>query len=664
MRYEFGQFFFDAHSGQLLREGVEVPLNRKAAAVLRILVEDCGNVVKKDDIIDEVWSDSFVEESNLTQHIYTLRKALGQTASQVTYIETVPKSGYRFNPRVNVLPNGNGNGLGNGNGKVVEALPKTIPSDDNEVLFEPKESEAPASIVTTLPDTADISTRLDPKFRPSLKLVAYSLLGCILITASALIFYRYPNVFGSPGTSRAKSIAVIPFRSLDGSEDPDKLGLGMADAVITKLGKLQQIQVRPTSSVFDFASKQMADPISAGRSLGVDTVLDGTLQRVDGKVRVTVQLISISDEKTLWSDSFNEDFTDVFKVQDVIAERVARAFMPNLDDNQKRLLGQRATSNIDAYKAYTLGVYFWSSRNKDALVKGIDYFKQAIELDPDYAYAYAGLADSYAMMGYYQYDEPSEMFQLAKQTANHALTLDDTVAEAYIALAQVQKHFEHDNDASRLSLERAIELSPYNATAHQRYSWQLIADKKIVPAVSEMRLAHEYNPISPIVNTALCQILSYRGEREEAIAYCKNANEIDPNSSVHLRAYADVLFFSGQTDDAIGMLETAVQKNKRDQSWLIRLAYFYAKTGRRDEAFKIYRELRAEESDDSRRFIHFANLAFALGEEKESYALLQQAAKNCAIPFDGVYDPIFADLRSDDSHGQIFIKYYCGDSSR
>lgn len=669
MNYEFEQFRFEPSTGRLLKAGVEIPLNKKDAAILRILVEDSGNIVSKDYIIEEVWSDSYVEESNLTQHIYTLRKLLGQASSQVTFIETIPKTGYRFKACVNAIPlngnghspgNGNGNGhsLGNGNGIAIASLPEKAADHETMVVGKSVEPEAALPTIPT-------STNVIPPFlrvESRQKLIALALVGCVLTGLAILISYQVPSGLSTPQSSQVKSIAVLPFRTLDGSDDPDKLGLGMADAVITKLGKLRKIQVRPTSSVIDFASKEPVSPISAGRSLGVDTVLEGTLQRVDGKVRVTVQLISIGDEQTLWSESFNEDFADVFKVQDVIAERVARAFTPNLDDNQKRLLGHQATSNMDAYKAYMLGVYFWSSRNKEGLEKGIGYFKQAIERDPNYAYAYAGLADSYAMMGYYQYDDPSEMFQLAKQTANHALTLDETVAEAYVALAQVQKHFEHDNDASRRSLERAIELSPYNATAHQRYSWQLIADKKIGPAISEMRLAHEYNPISPIVNTALCQILSYQGEREEAVAYCKNANEIDPNSTVHLRAFADVLFFNGQTDQAIGMLETAV-KTKRDHGWLIRLAYFYAKTGRRDEAAKIYRELRAEETDDSRRFIHFANLAFALGEKEESYALLQKAAKNCAIPFDGEFDPIFLDLRSDDRHGQIFLQYRCGSPS-
>jgi tetratricopeptide (TPR) repeat protein len=330
-----------------------------------------------------------------------------------------------------------------------------------------------------------------------------------------------------------------------------------------------------------------------------------------------------------------------------------------LNEEQKRLLEQRSTDSTEAYKAFILGTYFWNTRSRDGLPKAIDYFKRAVELDANYANAYAGLADSHAMMAYYGFGVPGEAFPLARQTAEKALALDGTVAEAYLALAQVQKHFEHDDDASRRSLEKAIELSPYNATARQRYAWQLVADKKIEPAVAEMRLAHEYNPVSPAINTALCQVLSFRREYQEAAGYCKHANEIAPDSSLYQLEYADVLFFGGQVDEAIGKLENAALKNDQAYSLFVRLAYFYAKTGRRNEATKIYRELRAGSSDDSRMIIQFANVAFALGEKEESYGLLLQASEKCAIPFEADYDPLFDDLRSIDPHRQIFLRYSC-----
>lgn len=639
MKYEFGEFHLDAVTGRLLKAGVEIPLNNKAATVLRILVEAKGEIVRKNDIIGEVWSDRFVEECNLTQHVYILRKALGQSASQTTFIETIPKVGYRFNATVNEVTQ---NGIGNGHG-------------DRSLVVRNEETDE--RDLRDSPICIREAKRSETEF--TLRRITFVLLVCVLAAGVSWALYVFLGDQSAAQPAKLRSIAVLPFKPLEGSDDTERLGLGMADAVIAKLGRLQQIQVRPTGSVFDIAEKQMIDPVSAGRKLRVDTVLEGSFQRVEGRVRVTVHLISVGDEVTLWSESFNEDFADVFTVQDVIAERVAHALVANLNAEQKRLLGQRSTDSTEAYKAYILGTYFWNTRSRDGLPKAIDYFKRAVELDANYANAYAGLADSYAMMAYYGFGVPGEAFPLARQTAEKALALDGTVAEAYLALAQVQKHFEHDDDASRRSLEKAIELSPYNATARQRYAWQLVADKKIEPAVAEMRLAHEYNPVSPAINTALCQVLSFGHEYQEAAGYCKHANEIAPDSSMYQLEYADVLFFGGQVGEAIGKLENAALKNDQAYSLLVRLAYFYAKTGRRNEATKIYRELRSGASDDSRMLIQFANVAFALGEKEESYGLLLQASEKCAIPFEADYDPLFDDLRSIDPHRQIFLRYSC-----
>lgn len=649
--YEFENFQLDIENKQLIKDGNIVALNHKAFTILLILVRNSGHMTKKEDIIEEVWSDHFVEESNLTQHIYTLRKVLGSNECNESFIKTFPKVGYLFTAEVipvyqnekNAERGINENGNGNGH--------KHLTTDERlENLFTYTPVIYKNGEHSEVKEQSAVNRLFDYKIGAIF--AAVLLLGIILVSS-----FLYLRTVSTPNLAenKVKSIAVLPFKAIVDSEEDKKLGLGMADAVIIKLGKLQQIPVRPTSSVFPYISQPAVNPVLAGQSLGVDTVLEGTVQREGGRIRVTVQLINIDDEKTLWAESFNEDFRDIFTMQDVISERVARSLTKNLTNNQKLLLEQHATNNPAAYQAYALGIYFWNTRTKDGLLKAVDYFKQAIEIDPNYAYAYAGLADSYTMLAYYHYDNSGEMYLPAKEAAIKAINLDATISEAYVALALMQKTFEHDNNGSRLSLEKALELAPYNATARLRYAWQLVADKKMEAAVSEMRQAQEYSPLSPVINTALCEILNYQRDYEEAMIYCKKAEELAPDSTHHRFAAADNLFFSGQPEAAISGLEKCVQKNSKDYGSLVRLAYFYAKTGRKAESTEIYEKLRNSKSDDNRRFIHFANIAFALGKEDESRNYLQQAADNCAIPFFADYDPLFDDIRLDERNKQILM---------
>jgi TolB-like protein/Flp pilus assembly protein TadD len=568
--YDFGGFRLDVENKQLVKHGNAIPLNHKAFGVLLFLVRNSGQTARKEDIIESVWTDSFVEESNLTQHIYTLRKILDSDLDSESLIKTIPKMGYRF--------------------------------------------------------TASVSS--DSQNRKS----------------------------------DVKTIAVLPFRPLIDSDHDEKLGLGMADAVITKLSKLQQVPVRPTGSIFRYVKQPPISPVSAGRDLGVDTVLEGTIQREGGRIRLTVQLISVNEEKTLWAESFNEDSGDIFTMQDLISERVARLLTKNLTNNRKQILEQRATSNKDAYQAYMLGLYFWNVRTREGLLKAVDYFKQAIALDPDYASAYAGIADAYGLLAYYHYDLSDVMYSLAKEAATKALALDPAMSEAYVALALPQKYLENDYQSSRLLLEKALELSPFNATAHQRFAFQLLADKEIDRAVSEMRLAQEYSPLSPVINTDLSEVLILQREFEEAAVYCDKAREIAPDSSLHQIPCADILFFTGQTERAIDGLEEYTRKEKKDYFALSRLCYFYAKTEKTEAAAAIYDKLLAE-WDDSRSLTNLAVLAFELKRKDEAYCLLQKAVETGAVPFTVDYDPVFDDLRADPQYKQLFVRFKTADST-
>lgn len=642
--YDFENFRLDIENKQLLKDGSVIAVNNKALTILLILVRNSGRLTKKEDIINEVWHDHFVEESNLTQHIYTLRKALGATPENDHFIKTYPKIGYLFSAKVTPIfrePN-----------RLNFTFEK--PGDEG---FQPEVFDN--GLFTYTPEISP-KTVQPPKEKDSAQwLTDYKLAGIL----TAVLFFGVLLGVGSlylktysvkeSEDKKVDSIAVLPFRSIVESEEDKKLGLGMADAIIVKLSKLQQIPVRPTSAVFLYVSQPNVDPVSAGQNLGVDTVLEGTVQRDSGKIRVTVQLINVKSRKTLWAESFNEDFRGVFAMQDIISEKVANSLTRSLSNNQKTLLEQHPTENPQAYQAYMFGIYFWNTRTRDGLLKAVDYFKDAIEIDPNYAYAYAGLADAYTMLAYYHYDNSGEMYLPAKAAALKAISLDDRVAEAYIALALVQKTFEHDEKSSRESLEKAIEISPYNATAHQRYAWYLVGENNLEKGIAEMRMAHQYSPLSPVINTAMCEILNYNRAFDEAKNYCSKAEELLPDFTLSKIAAVDNLFFDGKKDEAVRKTEEYLRKDRENNGLKSRLAYFYAKTGKKSEAAALYEHLQKIESGDNRRFAYLANIAFALDRKDEARALLRQGAENCAIPFFADFDPFFEDIRFDEENRKI-----------
>lgn len=321
--YQFGPFCLDAEERVLLREGRLVPLPAKALSTLLVLVLSRGQLVEKEVLIEKVWPEEFVEEGNLAQHIFMLRKALGETVENVKYIETVPRRGYRF----------------------------VAPVSERRKEF--------AEVAN------DVSKRITLKKDTPERLVDIP------------------------------SIAVLPFETLGATTQDEYLGLGIADALITRLSKLRKVKVRPTSAVRN-AMKDNA--VSVGRALKVATVLEGTIQKWDEYIRVTVQLVSIRDGATLWAERFDEKFTNIFAIEDSISEKAATALTVKLTAEEQELLAKRYTENTQAHQAYLKGRYFFARRSQESLTKSIEYFELAIRIDPDYAIAYAGLAECYCML--------------------------------------------------------------------------------------------------------------------------------------------------------------------------------------------------------------------------------------------------------------------------
>src|SRR5437773_7638394 len=481
------------------------------------MVEHHDTVLDKERLMEAVWPDSIVEENNLSQNISTLRRIFGETPGSHSYIVTVPGRGYRF---------------------VAEVSDRT---DNGSATVKAEQGDGP-TLAANRTDAATAKGRQRARGKTGGPW-ALAVLGVIVLAAAFLA--RGPSVsrlekhgVGSavpataPGTvgERVNSIAVLPFEPLGQDTNDELLGLGMADAVIGRMSNLKKLVVLPTSAVSKYKGPT-SDPLAAGRALQVDAILSGTIQRSSDQVRVTAQLVHVARGRTIWSEKFDQTFTDIFGIQDSISDSVVRSLALNLTTDEQKQLGKHYTTNVAAYDSYLMGLYFWNTRSKEGLEKAIDYFEQAVQKDPNFALAYALMADCYYLEIFYAYNPAPNAVSNAKAAADRALLLDDSVAEAHVASAMVHS-LQHQLHPAMESLRRALELNPNLATAHLRYAWCLCGFGQLNDAVREMKRAQELDPLSVTNSTALGILLTFARQFDGALTYCSRAAELDPNNYV------------------------------------------------------------------------------------------------------------------------------------
>ncbi len=646
--YDFENFRLDVVNEQLLKGKESIPLTHKAFLTLLILVQNYGHLVKKEDIITKIWHDSFVEDANLTQHIYVLRKTLGNNKSGKPFIETVPKRGYLFTVQVQKIEK-----------EIKDFVTPDLKShsflQDDAVL-----NEDLLFIKTDIHTTKDsILHQTNPNQQEFLsnsgKFNLFWLTLCLVILAIFGLFLFKTRLNINANNTSLNSMAVLPFKQIGEESRNEKLGFGMADAVIMRLSKLQKISVRPTSAVFRLTDKNF-DPIVAGKELNVDSVLEGTVQREGEMVRVSVRLLKVNDGSTIWSDTFDEKFTRIFALQDSISTRVAKAMYLNLSAKQEEQLTAKTTSNPQAFQAYQLGIYFWNKRAKEDLEKAAQYFQKAVEIDENYALAYAMLADSYNMLYYYGFAENSkETIDKAEVAAKKALELNDNLAESQIANSYVQLAKYNDLENSLHSLERAIQLSPNNPTARIRYGWQLLRSGDLDKTLEQMELAQANDPLSPVSNSAVCSILLLKKNFGEALKYSEKAVELQPNAPMIKVQLASVYYLNGRTNQAISILQEESQRPFSKLDALAGLAFIYAKTGRIKEATEIYEQLKKEK--DINRISDLSLIAFTLGKKTEAleyFKLMKSKRKN--IPLSILSDPYWEEVFKDADFKELIPK--------
>jgi TolB-like protein/Flp pilus assembly protein TadD/class 3 adenylate cyclase len=447
-----------------------------------------------------------------------------------------------------------------------------------------------------------------------------------------------------------KSIAVLPFENL--SRDPDNayFAEGVQDEILTRLAKVAGLKVISRTSTERFKSSPENLPEIA-RRLGVAHILEGSVQKSNDQVRVNVQLIKAATDAHLWADTYDRKLNDIFMVESEIAKAVADTLRVKLTGSEKIQLAKKPTTNQEAYELYLRGRFFWSKRTAADLRKSIDYFNQAIAKDPDFALAYAMLAQAWLLLPNYDGGSPKDCGPPAEAAIQKALALDETSSEAHTALGYLRATFQFNFSAARAEYERAMQLNPNDATAHHWLAFDVLMPLgESAQAVAEMRRALELDPLSLIINEVLGGALMRAGRLDEAIVQLRKTIEMDAGFPNAHRTLGQALEHKGQIPEAMAEYQKAVAL-AADPAGLGLLGHLYGTIGRKDEATEILGQLRAMRERQYLDPYHLAIVYLGLGEREQALATLEQSyderngARLQFIRIDPFLDPLRGDPR-------------------
>jgi DNA-binding winged helix-turn-helix (wHTH) protein/TolB-like protein/tetratricopeptide (TPR) repeat protein len=550
----FGPFELNLENGDLRKDGEAVRLARQPSTVLTLLASRPGELVSREEIKQKVWDgETFVDfEHGLNFCVRQIRTVLGDSADSPQYIETLPRRGYRFIAPI---------------------------------------SYAPGAVEIGAQESAQKPLRREPRRHPYRWIVA----GLATVVACSLIIFFLMRGRRSQ-IAPVRSIAVLPFVSVGGEARDQTLELGIADSLITQLAQMR-IPVRPVAAVVAFNSPER-DALAAGRSMGVDAVLDGSVEKNKDHLRISARLFRVSDGEALWVGRFDGSAANVLSLQDRISEGVAGV----LDSSQTRdrvHLAHTQTINASAYREYIEGRYLWNTRALEAFPKAITHFENAIRLDPDYAAAYAGLADAYALLGCgpgFGVPRPVAM-ERAKDAALRAMQIDDSLAEPHASLAFELMHYEWKWTEAEKEFRRAIELDPNYATAHEWYAYDLLALDHPEEALAESRRAQELDPTSVIMNSDVAEFLFFAGQFDAAEQQARTVLEMDANFSNAHAVLSLVALQEGRYADAIAEMQPKATDNPVVVNYYRGgVAAAYAEAGRIGEAQGLINRMLAQKN--------------------------------------------------------------------
>lgn len=460
-----------------------------------------------------------------------------------------------------------------------------------------------------------------------------------------------------------KTIAILPFRSLIPDANYKYLGLGMADVLITRLGNIKQLLVRPTSAVVKYDNLEQ-DPVLAGNELGVESILEGTIRSIGEKLRVTVQLVNVEKKSPVWAEKFDEKFTDIFTAEDSIAEKLTPALMLTLNADETRQIKRRFTESAEAYHAYLKGRYYWNKQTPEGLQKSVEYFEQAIAIDTNYALAYAGLADAYNLLGTWGGVPPRQVTPRAKAMALRAIEIDEAIAEAHTPLGGAKAMYDWDWPGAEMEFKRAIELSPGYATAHHAYAMAcLLPLGRFDDALAEIKRAQELDPVSLFINASAGMVLNYAGRYDEAIEQFKKVLELEPNYYLSHWCLGYAYEGKGAYKEAIEAYQKARILSGGSSSTTRSLGHLYAVLGKTEEAYSLLNELKQASQQQYVSPYDIAGIYAGLGEQAKAVEWLETAYRDHAGALVWLkIDNTFKGLRSEPGFRELLERINLGDS--
>ncbi len=617
----FGTYEVSLQSGEVRKGGLRVRVQQQPMKLLEILLERPGEVVTREELRTRVWADEsfgdFDQAVNIA--IAKLRSALGDSAESPRFIETLPKRGYRFIAEVSVVD--------------LDAHPKRPESATVDPLTRVPENKVQEGGSGVVPQ---------PRLWTRPIIVAIALVSLLILP---VLFFR------SRGHARTgiRSLAVLPLDNLSGDASQNYFADGMTDELITDLAQISALRVISRTSVMAYKGARKPLPQIA-RELNVDAVVEGSVLRSGDQVRITAQLIDAATDKHLWSQSYEGEFRDTLALQNRVAGAIADQIRINLTPQEQAALKNTKVVNPEAYESYLKGRYFWNKRTADGLKAALAYFKQAIEEDPKYAQAHSGLADTYALLGDWQYAvmPPKEAFPKAKAAAIEALELDSTLGEAHNSLAFVLDGFDWDFDSAGKEFRRAIELNPGYATAHHWYAWHLSLLGRYDEAIAEMKKAESLDPLSLIINTDLAELLGLAHSYDESIRQSQKTIEMDPNFALAHNQLAQAYLQKHMYDEAVSELQKAVQLSGSSPTCVANLARAYALSGKRSEAEKLLSDLKKRSSPAYSNASEIAMIYASLGDKDQAMIWLEKGYEerfNPGVLLRPGFDPIRSDPR-------------------
>jgi adenylate cyclase len=450
----------------------------------------------------------------------------------------------------------------------------------------------------------------------------------------------------------SRRIAILPFANISTDPADEYFSDGMADELISVLSKIKGLRVVARTSAMRFKGEK----ITAGRigqELKVGSLIEGSVRKSKNRVRISVQLVNTQSEEQLWAETYDRDLQDVFSVQTDIAQQVAGALEVRLGVRESSALKQQQTQDPEAYGFYLKGRSHWNSRTENEVNRAIKYFEEAIGRDPKYALAYVGLADCHSVLGFYGYRRPSVVFPRAKELAERALSLDDSLAEAHASLGSPLMQYYFDWKRAASELDRALELNPSYATAHMWRATHHTALGRFNDALAEVRRAVELDPLSMIILTDMGKDLYLARRYDEAIDQYKKALQVDANFAIAHKGLAEVYVQKGMNDEAVAEIEKAIKLSGRSIFILDDLGYIYARAGKRDDAMRMLEDLDRIAADEYVpaycRVVFYA----ALGDKEKALTWLERAYEERSFMVYLKVDPAFDALREEQRFASI-----------